>query len=293
MYFNARAHTNIPVSIIIPTYNAGKEFEKLALMIKSQTANIRQVLVIDSSSMDETIKIANKYNFTLEVIPKTEFGHGKTRQYALQKLKTEIVVFLTQDALLYDEFSVEKLVQCLISDEKIAAAYGRQMPYENTGILGRFARLYNYPPISKINNFDDKKEKGIKTAFLSDSFSAYKKTLLNKIGGFPDVNFGEDTYVAAKLLIKGFKTAYTAEAKVYHSHDYSLYQEYVRNKEIGKFHRQEKWLLETFGKAEGEGLKFVVNEAKYLVKNGKFYYLPIAFLHNVVKYLGYKMGCYF
>lgn len=279
---------NIPVSIIIPTYNAGKEFEKLALMIKKQTANIRQVLVIDSSSADETVKIANKYNFTVEIIPKTEFGHGKTRQYALEKVKTEIVVFLTQDALLYDEFSVENLVRCLISDEKIAAVYGRQMPYENTGILGRFARLYNYPTISKINNFDDRKEKGIKTAFLSDSFSAYQRRPLNKIGGFPDVNFGEDTYVAAKLLMNGYKTAYCAEAKVYHSHDYSLYQEYVRNREIGKFHRQEKWLLETFGKAEGEGFKFVVNEAKYLVKNNKFYYLPVAFLHNVVKYLGYK-----
>lgn len=279
---------NIPVSIIIPTYNAGKEFEKFALMIKKQTANIRQVLVIDSSSMDETVSIADKYNFTVEIIPKSEFGHGKTRQYALEKVKTEIVVFLTQDALLYDEFSVEKLVQCLISDEKIAGVYGRQMPFENTGILGRFARLYNYPSISKINNFDDRKKKGIKTAFLSDSFSAYKKTMLNKIGGFPDVNFGEDTYVAAKLLMNGYKTAYCADAKVYHSHDYSLYQEYVRNREIGKFHRKEKWLLETFGKAEGEGLKFVINEAKYLVKNGKFYYLPIAFLHNAVKYLGYR-----
>lgn len=279
---------NIPVSIIIPTYNAGKEFEKLALMIKKQTANINQVLVIDSSSMDETVSIADKYNFTVEIIPKTEFGHGKTRQYALEKVKTEIVVFLTQDALLYDEFSVEKLVQCLISDEKIAAVYGRQMPYENTGILGRFARLYNYPSISKINNFDDRKEKGIKTAFLSDSFSAYKKTLLNKIGGFPDVNFGEDTYVAAKLLMNGNKTAYCAEAKVYHSHDYTLLLDYKRSKEIGQFHNQEKWLLETFGKAEGEGLKFVINEAKYLVKNGKFYFLPVAFLHNVVKYLGYR-----
>ena len=279
---------NIPVSIIIPTYNAGKEFEKFALMIKKQTANIRQVLVIDSSSMDETVSIADKYNFTVEIIPKSEFGHGKTRQYALEKVKTEIVVFLTQDALLYDEFSVEKLVQCLISDEKIAGVYGRQMPFENTGILGRFARLYNYPSISKINNFDDRKKKGIKTAFLSDSFSAYKKTMLNKIGGFPDVNFGEDTYVAAKLLMNGYKTVYCAEAKVYHSHDYGLIEQYRRNKEIGKFHRQEKWLLETFGKAEGEGLKFVINEAKYLVKNGKFYYLPIAFLHNAVKYLGYR-----
>lgn len=279
---------NIPISIIIPTYNAGKEFEKLALMIKKQTANIKQVLVIDSSSADETVNIANKYGFTVEIIPKSEFGHGKTRQYALKKVTTEIVVFLTQDSLLYDEFSVEKLVHCLVSDKEIAAVYGRQMPYENTGTLGRFARLYNYPPISKINNFDDRKIKGIKTAFLSDSFSAYKKTLLNKIGGFPDVNFGEDTYVAAKLLMNGYKTAYCAEAKVYHSHDYSLIEQYKRNKEIGKFHRQEKWLLETFGKAEGEGLKFVINEAKYLVKNGKFYYLPIAFLHNAVKYLGYK-----
>ena len=279
---------NIPISIIIPTYNAGKEFEKLALMIKKQTVNINQVLVIDSTSTDETVKIANKYGFTVEIIPKSEFGHGKTRQYALEKVTTEIVVFLTQDSLLYDEFSVEKLVQCLVSDKEIAAVYGRQMPYENTGILGRFARLYNYPPISKINNFDDIKERGIKTAFLSDSFSAYKKTMLNKIGGFPDVNFGEDTYVAAKLLMNGYKTVYCAEAKVYHSHDYGLIEQYRRNKEIGKFHRQEKWLLETFGKAEGEGLKFVINEAKYLVKNGKFYYLPIAFLHNAVKYLGYR-----
>lgn len=281
---------NIPVSIIIPTYNAGTEFEKLALMIKKQTADIKQVLVIDSSSTDETVSIGNKYGYTVEIIPKSEFGHGKTRQYALKKVKTEIVVFLTQDALLYDEFSVENLVECLISDEKIAAVYGRQLPYEKTGILGEFARFYNYPSISKINNFDDRKDKGIKTAFLSDSFSAYKKTLLNKIGGFPDVNFGEDTYVAAKLLMNGYKTAYCAEAKVYHSHGYSLLQDYKRSKEIGQFHKQEKWLLENFGKAEGEGLKFIINEAKYLVKNGRFYYLPIAFLHNVVKYLGYKMG---
>ena len=56
--------------------------------------------------------------------------------------------------------------------------------------------------------------------------------------------------------------------------------------------RQEHWLLDTFGKAEGEGLKFVVGEAKYLLKNGKWYMLPVAFMHNVVKFLGYKAGYY-
>lgn len=280
---------DIPVSIIVPTYNAGAEFNKFAEMVKKQTANIKQVLVIDSSSTDTTVDIAKSFGFDVEIIAKSDFGHGKTRQYALDKISTEIAVFLTQDALLYDEFSVENLVKCLTSDDKIAAAYGRQIPYPDTGILGKFARLYNYPEISKINTFEDRKVKGIKTAFLSDSFAAYKKSLLMQIGGFPThVNFGEDTYIAAKFLINGYKTAYCAEANVYHSHDYTLLQEYKRNNEIGKFHKQEEWLLDTFGKAEGEGVKFVINEAKYLVKNGKFYYLPIAFLHNVVKYLGYK-----
>lgn len=279
----------IPVSIIVPTYNAGTEFKNFCEIITKQTANIKQVLVIDSSSTDQTVDVAKSFGFDVEIIGKSNFGHGKTRQYALEKINTEIAVFLTQDALLYDEFAVENLVKCLTSDDKIAAVYGRQIPYLDTGILGRFARLYNYPKFSKINTFEERKVKGIKTAFLSDSFAAYKKSLLMQIGGFPKhVNFGEDTYVAAKFLMEDYKTAYCAEAKVYHSHDYTLSQEYKRNKEIGKFHKQEKWLLETFGKAEAEGLKFVVNEAKYLVKNGKFYYLPVAFLHNVVKYFGYK-----
>ena len=68
---------NIPVSIIVPTYNAGKEFENLALMIKTQTANIRQVLVIDSSSTDETVNIAQKYGFAVEIIKNQNSGTVK------------------------------------------------------------------------------------------------------------------------------------------------------------------------------------------------------------------------
>lgn len=281
----------LPVSIVVPTYNAGDDFNKFAEMIKKQTANIVKVLVIDSSSTDNTVKIAKEYGFIVKVIDRKDFGHGKTRQYALEKVDTEVVVFLTQDALLFDEFSVDNLVKFLVSDEKLGVVYGKQLPYPETGILGSFARLNNYPDISKINTFEDRGKLGIKAAFLSDSFSAYKKSMLMNLGGFPKhVSFGEDTYVAAKFLMNGFKTGYCSEAKVYHAHDFSLKQEYERCKEIGRFHKQEHWLLGTFGKAEGEGVKFVINEAKYLLKNGKWYFLPIAFMHNIVKYLGYKFG---
>ena len=282
-----------PVTIVIPTYNAGEKFRECAEMISKQTANIQQILIIDSGSKDSTVQISKDFGFTVISIDKKDFGHGKTRQYALEKANTDIVVFMTQDALLVDECSIEKIVSCLENNRDIAAVYGRQLPYPNSGVIGSFARLNNYPEMSFLNSFEDRSEKGIKTAFLSDSFAAYKKDVLFEIGGFPKyINFGEDMFVAAKMLMSGYKTAYCSEAKVYHSHDYNLKEEFDRCVEIGRVHQQEHWLLDTFGKAEGEGLKFVVNEAKYLLQNGKWYYLPTAFAHNVVKFLGYKVGFY-
>ena len=185
---------DIPVSIIVPTYNAGAEFKKFAEMAKKQTANIKQVLVIDSSSTDQTADIAKSFGFDVEIIAKSDFGHGKTRQYALDKITTEIAVFLTQDALLYDEFAVEKLVDCLTSDDKIATAYGRQVPYPDTGILGKFARLYNYPEISKINTFEDRKVKGIK---ITERHEHGKEV------GY--VKMGDDATVAYNTLDLKFK----------------------------------------------------------------------------------------
>ena len=85
---------DIPVSVIVPTCNAGDSFYKFAELIKKQTANIVQVLIIDSSSTDKTVEIAKENGFTVEVIDRKDFGHGKTRQYALENVNSEIVVFL-------------------------------------------------------------------------------------------------------------------------------------------------------------------------------------------------------
>lgn len=279
------------VTVIIPTCNAGEKFRDIALMLTKQTANVTEILIIDSQSTDETVNICNEFGFTVEVINKKDFGHGKTRQYALEKVQNRFVVFMTQDALLENNDSIKNMVDLLEREEDIAAAYGRQLPYINAGCIGSFARIYNYPVDSHVNSFNDRGDRGIKTAFLSDSFAAYKKDLLLKVGGFPKhVFFGEDMYVSAKLLMAGYKTAYCSDARVYHSHDLSLKEEFVRSKQIGEFHKQEKWILDAFGKAEGEGIKFVFNEIKYLIKNGKYHYLLIAFMHNLVKFIGYKVG---
>lgn len=280
------------IKVIIPTYNAGKGFCSVLKALLNQKGICKDdIFIIDSSSSDGTDKLVEDMKIPLLKIRKEDFRHGGTRQKALELCKAEYVVFMTQDATLTRENSILTLVKYLLTDEKLAAVYGRQLPYPNTGPLGTFARLHNYSDKSFVNSFEDKKSKGIKTVFLSDTFAAYKKSLLQEIGGFPlQNNFGEDSYVAAKLIMAGYKTGYCAEASVYHSHDFNLKQEYERYKCIKRFHKEEPWLLETFGRPGGEGLKFVYNEAKYLISDNMFFMMPIALLHNVAKWLGYRFG---
>ncbi|MDW8482510.1 MAG: hypothetical protein RML14_11745 [Meiothermus sp.] len=95
--------------------------------------------------------------------------------------------------------------------------------------------------------------------------------------------------MAAKMLLSGWKIAYVAEARAYHSHNYTLRQEFERYFDIGVFHAREGWLLEVFGKPEGEGLRFLRSEISYLLKKAP-QKIPSALLRNALKYIAYRLG---
>lgn len=280
------------VKVIIPTYNAGDDFREVLRMLLGQKGLQKEdILVIDSSSKDSTAELVRAAGIECRVIPQSEFGHGKTRKWAAELAgDVDIVIFMTQDALPYDEHTIENIAAYFDTEADIAAVYGRQVPYEKTDIFGRHARLFNYPETSSVKSMSDRKKYGIKTAFFSDTFGAYRQDILQKLGSFPDVAFSEDACMAGKMLIAGYKIGYCAEAKVYHSHTFTVWEEYRRYKEIGRFYRKESWLLDTFGKAEGEGLRFVKSQAAYLLSEGKWYLLPELIVRNAMKYLGYRMG---
>jgi rhamnosyltransferase len=278
------------ISIIIPTYNAEIYIRKLLEKIKNQTIKDFELIVIDSSSKDKTVEVAKEYTSKVIVIPQNEFDHGGTRAKAAQVANGDILVYLTQDALPYDEKCIANIIK-VFEDEKVVAAYGRQLSYENTNYFGKHLREFNYCNNSYIRDKKDIANYGIKTAFLSDSFAAYRKSALKSIGWFKsDLILGEDTYAGAKMILQDYKIAYVSDAKVYHSHSYTIWQEFKRYFDIGVFHKCESWILESFGKAEGEGMKYIKSEVKYLLKNKVWYLLPQWFLRNGMKYLGYKLG---
>ena len=227
-------------------------------------------------------------------IPRRTFNHGATRQFALEHLlkiaPLDVIIFLTQDVLIKDDESLARLVKIFGEDKSVGLSYGRQLPHANATDEAKILRAFNYPPESQLRSFDDRKIFGIKTAFASNSFAAYRVDALQSVGGFPShVPLSEDMYVAAKMLLRGLKIYYAAEAQVYHSHNYTAAQEFRRYVQIGKFHAQEPWIRETFGSAEGAGKKFVIMKLAALAKKN-----PLdcagAIFRDAAKFFGYRIG---
>ncbi len=278
------------ISLIIPTLNAGQCLGQLLASLKDQSLKIDQVIIVDSSSDDNTASLARDYGATVLVVARHAFDHGTTRTLAGKKAMGDILIYLTQDTVFADDYSLENLIKPFNVDESISACFGRQLPHPDASPFAAHLRYYNYPAAPYVRGYDDRSTYGIKTAFLSNSFAAYRKEALAKIDWFKNVILGEDTYAGANLLKSGYKLAYASDAMVYHSHNYTLLQDFKRYFDIGVFHEKENWILQEFGKATGEGANYVKSELTYLLSNNQYLLIPLSFLRNGLKFIGYQLG---
>jgi rhamnosyltransferase len=298
--------------VIVPTYNPGLEdWARWVQALQSQNCKPMQVVVVDSGSTDGSLALSQQAGFRVLHTEAKSFNHGATRQWALHQgflnpeaisaitpnlsstpsTPPDFIVFLTQDSILASPNALADLLQAF-QDPQVAAAYGRQRPNPDAHWLEAHTRSFNYPDASKTVQLQDKASLGIKACFLSNSFAAYRLQALMEQGGFPaHLPLGEDTFTAAKLLLSGQSLRYQATAEVYHSHNYNGLQDFQRMFDTGVFHAQNPWLLQNFGKAEGEGAKLVRSQWQSLQQQPHFMQGLLQWLStNALKLLGYKLG---
>lgn len=277
--------------LCIPTLNAAQFLPQFIDSYKRQNLLAKRVLIIDSSSEDNTVELAQEAGFTIYSIKKEEFNHGLIRNLALNYAEDcEILVFMTQDAILADENAFSNLCSIFEQDKDIAISYGRQLPQNNATPIEAFARIFNYGEISLKKTIEDREKLGIKAVFSSNSFCAYRKSDFVELGQFPKTNFAEDTILAARALLAGKAIYYNSEAKVYHSHDFGFKELWQRYVQIGITHRNTKE-LSSFLKIHGTGASFAKAELNYLWKNQKTA-IPKAVINSFVKYFAYQYGYY-
>lgn len=280
------------ISVIIMTLNAEKYIQNIINMLEKQTIKPDEIIIADSESDDKTVEIAQK-NKRIKIIhiKRKDFDHGGSRDLALRESVGDYVLFLTQDAEIGNETYIENIIKPF-ADEKVAMVCGRQIAKKDATSYERLIREFNYPSKRMVKTKDDIEKLGIKAYYMSDVCSAYRKDLYLKIGGFVHpIMTNEDMLIAANALKHGYKTAYEPDAYVFHSHNFTLKQEFKRNALVASFLQTYKAELGNV-KVTSEGMalvKYVTNglfmEKKY-VQFCKFGFICIA------KYLGNKYGKY-
>lgn len=281
------------ISVLIPTYNGENSINELLTKVHEQDLKNEfdlEIIIVDSSSTDNTIKIANNWgNIKVVVIENKSFDHGGTRNYLASHAKGDFLLYLTQDAMPYDENLIYNLARNF-KDDTLAISYARQIPNKNAHPLEKFARNFNYPDFDVLKQKEDIKELGIKTFFNSNVCSMYKRTFFDQLGGFPEkLILNEDMVLASKAILNDYKVLYCSSAKVYHSHDYNLIQQFKRYFDIGMAFNQTLYLLE-YASNEKEGIKMVGRMNRYLINEKRIDLIPYAFAQNLSKFIGYYLG---
>jgi rhamnosyltransferase len=173
---------------------------------------------------------------TWEAIPPAEFGHGITRNRAVDACTTPLIVYLSQDAHPLDDGWLAALVEPLIAGRAVAA-YGRQqMPGDDAERAATFSFLY--PDQPEIKTKADVARLGLRAFHFSDVTSAFLTDVLRQVRFPDDLPTFEDIGVAKRLLDRGDALAYVPSATVIHGEDLGFARMVRRYRQIGAIYER-------------------------------------------------------
>lgn len=294
------------IDVLIPLYRPDKKLEKLLEKLVMQTVTPNKIILLNTEcfpdfsteqikerveKLFQKIKVLGTKEINIEIVSinKEEFDHGATRAYGSTLSDAEFMLYMTQDAIPKDFSLISELLQPFRNPD-VAVVYGKQEANLNDGILEQYTRIFNYPSKDKLKTKKDKDELGIKTYFCSNVCAAYRKSTYEMLGGFvKHTIFNEDMIFAATAIEADYGIYYASNAKVIHSHNYSLMQQLRRNFDLGVSQREYR---EIFSKvsSEKEGIKLLKKTIAYLYDQKKYVEIFEFVMESGFKYIGYFLG---
>lgn len=228
------------VVVVIPTKNPGGIFREVVRSVLGQVASFEfEVLIIDSGSIDGTLEYIESLQdkrIRLHQIEPTCFGHGRTRNLAISLTDSEYVAMITHDACPVKNSWLENLVSMADSNARIAGVFGRHIAYSDANLFTKheleihFKGFSDNPIVSMDDPLRYAGDIGYRQYlhFFSDNNALIRRAVWESIP-YPDVDFAEDQLWAKSIIEAGWLKAYSDEAAVFHSHEYSLIERLQRS----------------------------------------------------------------
>ena len=201
-----RDYTYTPrVTILIPTYNEAPLIRKKLDNIASQDypRDRLEIIVVDSASTDGTPDIVRDWAYThsdvnVKLIAESERrGKAHALNTGLRHATGDIIVITDVDSFWIDKDTLRRVVS-YFADTGIGAVSCIKIPAgEIYSVEKCYRQYYNVVRIgeSKIHS----------TPIFHGELAAFRKFLLEKIGGFPTDVGADDSHTATRIALLGYR----------------------------------------------------------------------------------------
>lgn len=206
-------------SIIVRTYNEAKHIGNFLRAMEKQDYKDYEVIIVDSSSTDETLEIAQKFPVKIAKIESRDFTFGYALNVGCRMSKGRYLVCASAHVAPVSESWLSHLIAPLDS-EKVAMVYGRQTGNHES----KFSEKRDFQKLFGNSALDSE----VPLSYANNANSAIKKELWEE-RPFDEYLFGlEDIDWAKHMTKKGFLVHYEPKAAVYHIHTEEWHQVFNR-----------------------------------------------------------------
>ena len=197
----------IKVSVIIPTLNEERYIENTLTSLKKQNFDEDyEIIVVDSYSTDNTIKIAERY--ADKILFDDKFSAGAARNLGVKNAEARIIAFTDADTIV-DKNWLREIYHSFKKDPLIVGVSGISYVYDGTAIDNA---IYKFGT-SGIIRLMTKLNKPLFPAFNC----AYKKKAFLKTGGYPEGWRQNDDFYLSLRISKLGKVVFNKRMIVYTS----------------------------------------------------------------------------
>ena len=248
--------SKVLVSIIVRTKNESFWIGKCLHEIKNQNYKNYEIIVVDNSSTDQTLKIVKK-NFPKVKIVKyksRKFFPGKALNLGIQASKGRFIAMLSGHCIPKNKSWLSSLIKNF-KNKKVAGVYGKQEPLDMSDPNDVRDLIYLFGKDKKIQNKDP---------FFHNANSMIRRDLWNKIKFDENIQHIEDRIWAQRQINKGYKIVYEPKSSVFHYHGVSHASNISRVSKISKI------LTKVSLRAKSTKLVCIVPILDPIMNNNKF-----------------------
>ncbi len=273
-------------TVVIPTRNAGSLFKEVMRRVASQDYPDYEIVVVDTSSRDDTLKIAKKHGARVYTITQDEFSHGGTRNMAVRRAKGSVVAFLSQDATPATRQWLRELVSPL-EEKKIAGVFGGQTARQGAPPMEKYFYTVRFPQVRRRRGLKRRGSITLDDVFFSNVNSGMRKSTLKKYPFDNDIIMSEDQEWAKRVLLDGYETLYEPKAAVIHSHNYTLKGAFKRY--FDSAYSLMEITDDTFRSFTKKGFSYTLDELRYVADTSPRS-VPYLFFYDLSKVAGTFLG---